>query len=95
MRKNVNAENIEGKVYQFKLEKKETGENSKNPGTEFISGTLDVATTSAQDNIIQVHYTYVAPTYSSGKTNASYKLSSRSLKMVKLFLMMVGMQLQL
>ena len=72
MRKNVNAENIEGKVYQFKLEKKVTGENSKNPGTEFISGTLDVATTSAQDNIIQVHYTYVAPTYSSGKVNASY-----------------------
>ena len=72
MRKNVNAENIEGKVYQFKLEKKVTGENSKNPGTEFISGTLDVATTSAQDNIIQVHYTYVAPTYSSGKVNTSY-----------------------
>jgi hypothetical protein len=45
MRKNVNTENIEGKVYQFKLEKKVTGENSKNPGTEFISGTLDVATT--------------------------------------------------
>ena len=72
MRKNVNAENIEGKVYQFKLEKKVTGENSKNPGTEFISGTVDVATSAAQDNIIQVHYTYVAPTYNSGKTNTSF-----------------------
>lgn len=72
MRKNVNAENIEGKVYQFKLEKKITGENSKAPGTEFISGTLDVATSAAQDNIIQVHYTYVAPTYNSGKANTSF-----------------------
>lgn len=72
MRKNTNSMNIEGKIYQFKLEEKVTGENSKNPGTSYITGTIDVATSSAQDNIVQVHYTYVAPTYSSGKTNNTY-----------------------
>ena len=73
MRKNVNAENIEGKVYQFKLEKKVTGENSKNPGTEFISGTVDVATSAAQDNIIShieeivdYHPFYYTLVYSNG-----------------------------
>ena len=72
MRKNENTMNIEGKIYQFKLEEKVTGETSKKPGTPFISGTVDVATSEACDNIIQVHYTYVAPTYSSGKTNNNY-----------------------
>lgn len=72
MKKNVNVMNIEGKVYQHKLEAKVTGETSKAPGTPYITGTLDVATTSAQDNIVQVHYTYVAPTYSNGKVNPNY-----------------------
>lgn len=72
MRKNVNTMNIEGKIYQFKLEEKQTGETSKNPGTPFISGTVDVATDSSLSNLVQVHYTYVAPTYSSGKANSTY-----------------------
>lgn len=74
MRKNDNVMNIEGKVYQFKLEEKVTGENSKNPGTNYITGTLDVAIDSSQENIIQVHYTYVTPTYSSGKANSTYSV---------------------
>lgn len=72
MRKNENTMNIEGKIYQFNLEEKITGENSKNPGTPFISGTIDVATSEACDNIVQVHYTYVAEKYASGKTNNNY-----------------------
>lgn len=72
MRKNANLMNIEGKVYQHDLKEKVTGETSKNPGTPYISGTIDIATNEAQDNIVQVHYTYVAPTYSSGKTNGTY-----------------------
>lgn len=72
MRKNENSMNIEGKIYQFNLEEKVTGENSKVPGTHYIAGTIDVATNKELDNIIQVHYSYVAPTYSSGKTNNSY-----------------------
>ena len=72
MRENVNKMNIEGKIYQFDLTEKVTGENSKNPGTPFISGTVDVAIDSTQENQVQVHYTYVTPTYASGKTNATY-----------------------
>ena len=72
MRKNDNKMNVEGKIYQFKLEEKVTGETSKVPGTPYISGTIDVATDANAENIVQVHYTYVAPTYSSGKANNSY-----------------------
>jgi hypothetical protein len=72
MRKNDNSMNIEGKIYQFDLTEKVTGENSKQPGTHYINGTLDVAIDKDQSNIVQVHYSYVAPEYSSGKTNTSY-----------------------
>jgi hypothetical protein len=72
MRKNDNSMNIEGKIYQFDLEEKVTGEQSKAPGTHYIAGTVDVATSEDLSNIIQVHYSYVAPTYASGKTNNSY-----------------------
>lgn len=70
--KNENFMNIEGKVYQFKLEEKVTGENSKQPGTHYIRGTVDVATDASLENIVQVNYTYVTPVYNSGKTNSTY-----------------------
>ena len=72
MRKNENSMNIEGKIYQFDLEERVTGENSKNPGTHYIAGTIDVATDSECKNIIPVHYSYVAPTFASGKQNQNY-----------------------
>lgn len=72
MRKNENTMNIEGKIYQFNLTEKVTGENSKNPGTKFISGTLDIAIDANQSDIIQTDYVYVAPTYNSGKPNVTY-----------------------
>lgn len=72
MRKNENSMNIEGKIYQFDLEEKVTGEQSKAPGTHYIAGTIDVATDASLQNIVQTHYSYVAPTYASGKTNNSY-----------------------
>lgn len=72
MRKNENTMNIEGKIYQFDLTEKVTGENSKNPGTKFISGTLDIAIDANQSEIIQTDYIYVAPTYNSGKPNSTY-----------------------
>lgn len=72
MRKNENTENIEGRIYQFDLAEKITGETSKHPGTPFISGTLEVAVSEEMDNIIPVHYTYVAPTYNNGKANNTY-----------------------
>lgn len=70
--RNENTMNIEGKIYQFDLAEKVTGENSKQPGTHYINGTVDIATDASLENIVQVHYTYVTPVYSSGKSNATY-----------------------
>ena len=72
MRKNVNTEHIEGRVYQHELVLKESGPQSKNPGTIYIAGTLDVAVDEEGLNIIPVHFTYVTEIYKSGKTNATF-----------------------
>jgi hypothetical protein len=73
MKKNMtNETHVEGLLYQHALEKKTSGENSKNPGTEYIAGTIDIATDDACTNIVSVHYTYVTATTSKGKTNATF-----------------------
>lgn len=74
MRKNINTARIEGLVYQHTLELKTSGPNSKNPGTEFISGNLDIATDDALTNIVTVHFTYVTATTANGKANASFPI---------------------
>ena len=72
MRKPINKEVISGRIYDKNLAIKVTGENSKNPGTEYIGGSLDVATDDEGLNIITVNFTYVTPVYSSGKPNNTY-----------------------
>jgi hypothetical protein len=73
MKKNFfNSTRVEGYVYESKLESKVTGENSKHPGTEFISGILSVATDDDLLNVVQVHFTYVTETTGKGKPNATY-----------------------
>ena len=69
-----NESHIEGYVYEHKLESKVTGANSKNPGTEFISGTLSIATDNEMLNIVQVHFTYVTAVTKNGKPNATYNI---------------------
>lgn len=68
----MNQTHIEGVLYEHKLEAKVTGENSKNPGTPFISGTISIATDDQMVNIVPVHFTYVTATTASGKNNATY-----------------------
>ncbi len=74
MKKNMkNGTHIEGFLYQHNLQQKVSGEKSKNPGTSFINGTIDVATDDSLTNIVTIHYSYVTPTYAkSGATNATY-----------------------
>jgi hypothetical protein len=67
-----NATHIEGLIYDHALQIKVSGPNSKTPGTQFISGTVDVATDVACTNIVQVHYTYVTATTAKGDPNATY-----------------------
>ena len=70
----INKTHIEGWLYQHSLEIKESGPNSKNPGTVFISGNVDIATDNAMTNIVTVHYTYTTATTSTGKANASFNV---------------------
>lgn len=72
MKKCINVTHIEGLLYEHKLELKESGPNSKNPGTKFISGTIDIATDDAGINIVPVHFTYVTEKTTKGSTNATF-----------------------
>ena len=73
MKKKIwNEERIEGRIYQHNLQLKVTGDTSKHPGTEFISGTLDVATDEDGLNVISTHYTYVTEMTASGKKNVTF-----------------------
>jgi len=68
-----NAESISGRLYQHNLEKKVVqNKDSKNYGTEFISGTVDIATDEDGLNVIPIHYTYVTEVTSSGKKNVTF-----------------------
>lgn len=72
MRSTINRENIEGRIYDFTLEKKVTGPTSKNPGTPYIAGDIDIATDEEGLNIVTVHYSYVTAVTSTGKTDKAY-----------------------
>ena len=72
MKKMTNTTHIEGFLYEHKLELKESGPNSKNPGTKFIMGTVDIATDDGCTNIVPVHFTYVTATTAKGNTNATF-----------------------
>ena len=74
MKRMVNNSHIEGKLYQHDLTIKVTGENSKNPGTEFISGNVEIATDDAGINIVPVHFTYVTATTAKGSANATFNV---------------------
>lgn len=68
----INQSHIEGYVYEHKLELKVSGATSKNPGTEFISGTVSIATDNAMLNVIPVHFTYVTAVTAKGSPNATF-----------------------
>ena len=72
MSKNINTEHIEGRVYQHSLELKESGPNSKNPGTKYISGNLNIAVDEDGMNVITIHFTYVTAVTSKGNKNSTF-----------------------
>lgn len=74
MRKTDNKCYVEGYLYENKLENKVTGETAKNPGTEFITGTIGIATDDELLNVVQVHFTYVTAVTSKGKPNATFNI---------------------
>ena len=73
MKKTINQERIEGRLYQHNLVIKQVqNKESANYGKDFISGTIDVATDEDGLNVIQVHFTYVTEITNNGKTNVTY-----------------------
>ena len=72
MKKMINSTHVSGYLYEHKLELRESGPNSKNPGTKFIMGNVDIATDEACTNIVSVHFTYVTATTKKGATNATF-----------------------
>lgn len=68
----ANSTHVEGILYEHALDARVSGDTSKNPGTPFITGTVSIATDDKMINIVPVHFTYVTPTFSSGKTNDTY-----------------------
>lgn len=68
----INTTHIEGLLYQHSLTLRTSGENSKNPGTQFINGTIDIATDNALLNIVSVHFTYVTAKTAKGSANATF-----------------------
>lgn len=67
-----NEVHLEGLLYEHSLALKVSGPKSKNPGTEFISGTIKVATDIELLNIVEVHFTYVIATTKNGGVNATF-----------------------
>lgn len=73
MRKALNKEHIEGRVYEHNLAIKTVqNKDSKNFGKEFIGGTLDVATDEDCLNVITINFTYVTETTAKGTKNDTY-----------------------
>ncbi len=72
MKEMNNKVHVEGRLYEADLEKRVTGKDSKNPGTEYIAGTISIATDNAMTNIILVHYTYVTAVTSKKKPDTRY-----------------------
>ena len=71
-KKFINNTHIAGSLYQHDLTLKVSGENSKNPGTQFISGSIEIATDDAGINIVPIHFTYVTAVTSKGKANDTF-----------------------
>lgn len=77
MKTMLNKTHVEGLLYEHKLEKKVSGPNSKTPGTEFIAGSVSIATDDAGVNIVPVHFTYVTAKTAKGKDNSAYTTLAR------------------
>lgn len=69
-----NETHIEGLVYEHKLELKVSGEKAKNPGVEFITGTLNIATDNDCMNVVPVHFTYVTEFTKNNKVNTTFTI---------------------
>lgn len=71
-KKMINSTHIEGLLYDHKLEVKETGPNSKHPGTTYITGDVMIVTDNAMTNVVSVHYRYVTQMTNKNKPDSRF-----------------------
>lgn len=76
MKKMKNEVHLEGYIFGHSLERRVTGEQSKNPNTPYIRGTVEVATDEAGLNVVPVKYTYVTEVTSTGKKSPAWEVLS-------------------
>lgn len=74
MKTMINKTHVEGFVYEHDLKKKVTGPQSKAPGTEYIAGSISIATDDAGINIVPVYFSYVTPLTKNKKPNSAYSV---------------------
>ena len=75
MRKNVNTEIIEGRIYTHDLKVKTVqNSQSKNYGKEFISGSVSIATDENGLNVLPVYYTYITEYTNNDKADSRFSL---------------------
>lgn len=73
MKKAINQEHIEGRIYQHDLAIKTVqNQSSANYGKEFITGNLDIAVDEEGLNVLTVHFTYVTEATKNGGKNSTY-----------------------
>ena len=74
MRKTINKEKISGRLYDISKLAIKTVQNSESEhyNQEFIGGSMDIATDEDCLNIVTVRFTFVQPTYKSGKQNKTF-----------------------
>lgn len=74
MRKAINKERIEGRLYDISQLALKTVQSSESEhfGEEFIGGSMDIATDDDCLNIVTVRFTFVQATYKSGKVNNTF-----------------------
>lgn len=75
MKKNmVNESRVEGYLYSYDLNAAVTGKESKTPDTEYIRGTINIATDDKMTNIVPVYFMFVTKKTKTGKTNLTYSI---------------------
>lgn len=77
MRQMVNRVTLQGRVYDQSLTLRTVQKEGENFGKEFINGTVSIATDDKNLNVVQVHYSYVTPTFKNGKENRNFSILKR------------------
>jgi hypothetical protein len=77
MRKTVNNVSIKGYVFSHHLTERVTGATSRNPGQEFINGSMEIAIDEQAMTTVRVNFSYVTPKFRNGNDNQTYQLLKR------------------